>query len=120
MSGTHLGNGLTLHMTALAEQGVSAEVIDVACVKPLDLDTLEASVRKTGRCVIIHEAPRSCGVGAEIAASLYERALLELQAPIQRVTAPDIPPPLYRLEQLYIPNVEDILHACDTALLHHF
>lgn len=101
---------------ALAERGVSAEVVDVACVKPLDLDTLEASVRKTGRCVIIHEAPRSGGLGGEIAASLYERVLLDLQAPIQRVTAPDIPPPLYRLEQLYIPSVEDILHACDSAL----
>jgi pyruvate dehydrogenase E1 component beta subunit len=104
--------------TALAERGVSAEVIDVASIKPLDLDTMEASVRKTGRCVIVHEAPRSCGVGAEIAASLYERVLLELQAPIQRVTAPDIPPPLYRLEPLYMPNVEDILQACDNVL--HF
>ncbi len=100
----------------LERRGVSVEVIDVACLKPLDLDTLEASVRKTGRAVIIHEAPRSCGVGAEIAASLYERALLDLQAPIVRVTAPDIPPPLYRLEQLYIPAVEDILAACDSTL----
>ncbi|MBH2033155.1 MAG: alpha-ketoacid dehydrogenase subunit beta [Pseudomonadales bacterium] len=107
----------TLQAAAQLEQrGVSVEVIDVACLKPLDLDTLEASVRKTGRAVIIHEAPRSCGVGAEIAASLYERALLDLQAPILRVTAPDIPPPLYRLEQLYIPAVEDILAACDSTL----
>ena len=107
----------TLQAAAQLEQrGVSVEVIDVACLKPLDLDTLEASVRKTGRAVIIHEAPRSCGVGAEIAASLYERALLDLQAPIVRVTAPDIPPPLYRLEQLYIPAVEDILEACDSTL----
>jgi pyruvate dehydrogenase E1 component beta subunit len=113
--------GASVHETlqaasALAEKGVSAEVIDVACVKPLDLDTLEASVRKTGRCVIVHEAPRSGGLGGDIAASLYERVFLDLQAPIQRVTAPDIPPPLYRLEQLYIPSVEDILHACDSAL----
>lgn len=113
--------GASIHETLqtaerLAEQGVSAEVIDVACLKPLDLDTLEASVCKTGRCVIVHEASRSCAVGAEIAASLYERALLDLQAPIQRVTAPDIPPPLYRLEQLYIPGVEDILAACDSTL----
>nr|WP_298148071.1 alpha-ketoacid dehydrogenase subunit beta [uncultured Pseudomonas sp.] len=100
----------------LAERGVAVEVIDVACIKPLDLDTLEASVRKTGRCVIVHEAPKSCGVGAEIAASLYERALLDLQAPIQRVTAPDIPPPLYRLESLYIPSVADIVAACDAVL----
>ena len=107
----------TLQAAAQLEQrGVSVEVIDVACLKPLDLNTLEASVRKTGRAVIIHEAPRSCGVGAEIAASLYERALLDLQAPILRVTAPDIPPPLYRLEQLYIPAVEDILAACDSTL----
>ena len=107
----------TLQAAAQLEmRGVSVEVIDVACLKPLDLDTLEASVRKTGRAVIIHEAPRSCGVGAEIAASLYERALLDLQAPILRVTAPDIPPPLYRLEQLYIPAVEDILAACDSTL----
>jgi pyruvate dehydrogenase E1 component beta subunit len=104
--------------TQLAERGVSAEVIDVASIKPLDLDTMGASVRKTGRCVIVHEAPRSCGVGAEIAASLYERVFLQLQAPIQRVTAPDIPPPLYRLESLYMPGVEDILHACD-IVLHH-
>ncbi|SEP90309.1 pyruvate dehydrogenase E1 component beta subunit [Azotobacter beijerinckii] len=101
---------------ALAERGIDAEVIDVACLKPLDLDTLAASVRKTGRCVIVHEAPKSCAVGAEIAASLYERVLLDLQAPIQRVTAPDIPPPLYRLEQLYLPGVEDILAACETVL----
>ncbi|AOE87294.1 alpha-ketoacid dehydrogenase subunit beta [Pseudomonas sp. TCU-HL1] len=113
--------GASVHETLqaaarLEERGVSAEVIDVASIKPLDLDTLEASVRKTGRCVIVHEAPRSCGVGAEIAASLYERALLDLQAPIQRVTAPDIPPPLYRLEQLYIPSPEDILAACELVL----
>ncbi|BAN50469.1 alpha-ketoacid dehydrogenase subunit beta [Metapseudomonas resinovorans] len=113
--------GASVHETLqaarmLEERGVSAEVIDVASIKPLDLDTLEASVRKTGRCVIVHEAPRSCGVGAEIAASLYERALLDLQAPIQRVTAPDIPPPLYRLEQLYIPSPEDVLAACELVL----
>lgn len=113
--------GASIHETLqaaarLEERGVCAEVIDVASIKPLDLDTLEASVRKTGRCVIVHEAPRSCGVGAEIAASLYERALLDLQAPIQRVTAPDIPPPLYRLEQLYIPGPDDILAACELVL----
>ena len=66
--------------------------------------------------MIVHEAPKSCGVGAEIAASLYERALLDLQAPIQRVTAPDIPPPLYRLEGLYIPDAFDIVAACEAVL----
>ena len=100
----------------LEEHGVSVEVIDVACVSPIDMDTFEASVRKTGRCVIVHEAPRSCAVGAEIATSLYERLWLDLQAPIQRVTAPDIPPPLFRMEQHYLPQVADILQACDDAL----
>lgn len=113
--------GASVHETlqaaaVLAERGISAEVIDVASIKPLDLDTLEASVRKTGRCVIVHEAPKTCGVGAEIAASLYERALLDLHAPIQRVTAPDIPPPLYRLEPYYLPAAGDILAACDAVL----
>jgi 2-oxoisovalerate dehydrogenase E1 component beta subunit len=102
--------------TQLAERGVGCEVIDLASIKPLDLDTLEASVRKTGRLVIVHEAPRSGGVGAEIAASLYERLWLDLQAPILRVTAPDIPPPLYRQEALYLPSVADIVAACEQVL----
>ena len=113
--------GASVHETlqaaaALAERGIGAEVIDVACLKPLDLDTLEASVRKTGRCVIVQEAPKSGGLGAEIAASLYERVLLDLQAPIQRVAAPDIPPPLYRLEPYYLADVDDILAACEAVL----
>ncbi len=100
--------GASVHETQqaaerLAQRGIEAEVIDVACLKPLDLDTLEASVRKTGRCVIVHEAPKSGGLGGEIAASLYERVLFDLRAPIQRVAAADIPPPLYRLEALYMP-----------------
>lgn len=113
--------GASVHETQqaaerLAQRGIEAEVIDVACLKPLDLDTLEASVRKTGRCVIVHEAPKSGGLGGEIAASLYERVLFDLRAPIQQVAAADIPPPLYRLEALYMPAVEDILAACDTVL----
>ncbi|HHX6697915.1 TPA: alpha-ketoacid dehydrogenase subunit beta [Pseudomonas aeruginosa] len=113
--------GASVHETQqaaerLAQRDIEAEVIDVACLKPLDLDTLEASVRKTGRCVIVHEAPKSGGLGGEIAASLYERVLFDLRAPIQRVAAADIPPPLYRLEALYMPAVEDILAACDTVL----
>ncbi len=113
--------GASVHESLLAAaqleaRGISAEVIDVACIKPLDMETLVASVRKTGRCVIVHEAPKTCGVGAEIAASLYEGALLDLQAPIQRVAAPDIPPPLYRLEHLYIPSPEDIVAACEQVL----
>lgn len=100
----------------LAAKGVSAEVIDVACLKPLDMATLEASLRKTGRAVIVHEAPRSGGLAGEIATNLYERLFLDLKAPIQRVTAPDIAPPLYRLESLYLPACVDIVAACREVL----
>ena len=67
-------------------EGISAEVIDVATLKPLDFDTILESVAKTGRCVIVHEAPRTGGFGAEIAADLAEHGLLTLLAPVQRVT----------------------------------
>lgn len=100
----------------LAERGIAAEVIDLASIKPLDLDTLEASARKTGRVVVVQEAPVSGGIAAEICAALYERVWFELQAPIMRVCAPDIPPPLYRLEPLYMPEVGEILAACERVL----
>lgn len=100
----------------LASQGISAEVIDVASVSPLDSETLLASVQKTGRCVIIHEAPRSGGVGAEISAILAEKGLLALQAPIARVTGYDTVMPYYRLEQHYLPNTQDILESAQQTL----
>ncbi|PTU75806.1 alpha-ketoacid dehydrogenase subunit beta [Pseudomonas mangrovi] len=100
----------------LAERGIAAEVIDLASIKPLDLQTLEASARKTGRVVIVQEAPVSGGIAADICAALYERVWFELQAPIMRVCAPDIPPPLYRLEPLYMPEVGEILAACERVL----
>lgn len=100
----------------LATRGIAAEVIDLASVKPLDLQTLEASARKTGRVVIVQEAPVSGGIAADICAALYERVWFELQAPIMRVCAPDIPPPLYRLEPLYMPEVGEILAACERVL----
>jgi len=70
-----------------------------------------ASVEKTGRCVVVHEAARTCGVGAEIAAQLAEKGLLSLLAPLQRVTGYDTVMPLYRMEGYYMPNVERILSA---------
>ena len=79
---------------ALARARHRAEVIDVATLKPLDIDTILASVAKTGRCVIVHEAPRTGGFGAEIAARLAEHGLLTLLAPVQRVTGYDIVVPL--------------------------
>ena len=95
----------------LAQEGISAEVIDVATVSPIDFDTILASVEKTGRLVIVHEAPRNVGIGAEIAATIAERGLLFLHAPVERVTAPDTIVPLLRLEKAYMPNEKDIVEA---------
>lgn len=100
----------------LASDSVSAEVIDVATLSPLDFDTILASVEKTGRLVIVHEAPRNSGFGAEIAARIAEYGLLSLQAPIERVTAPDVIVPLLRLENLYIPSETQILEAAKRAV----
>jgi pyruvate dehydrogenase E1 component beta subunit len=101
---------------ALAAAGVSAEVIDVATLKPLDLPAILESVAKTGRCVIVHEAPRTMGCGAEIAAGLAEHGLMSLLAPVQRVTGYDVVMPLPRLEPQYLPSVDRILHAARKAL----
>lgn len=100
----------------LEAQGISAEVIDVATIKPLDMDSIIQSVEKTGRCVIIHEAPRTCGVGAEIAAQLAEKALTSLIAPVQRVTGYDTIVPLYKMEHLYLPSEQRILNAVHEAM----
>jgi 2-oxoisovalerate dehydrogenase E1 component beta subunit len=96
---------------ALEAQGIDVEVIDVATIKPLDMETILRSVEKTGRCVIVHEAPRTSGFGAEIAAEIAERALYSLQAPVKRVTAYDVVVPLARLEKQYIPSLERIVDA---------
>ena len=95
----------------LAKDGISAEVIDLATIAPIDRDTILESVAKTGRLVIVHEAARNCGVGAEIAAIVAEHGLYDLQAPIQRVTGYDTVMPLFRLEYDYIPSVARIMDA---------
>jgi 2-oxoisovalerate dehydrogenase E1 component beta subunit len=100
----------------LAEQGISAEVIDVATIKPLDIETILASVEKTGRCVIIHEAARTCGVGADISAQIAEQGLMFLHAPVQRVTGYDTIVPYARLEKFYIPNEKQILAAVTNVM----
>ena len=100
----------------LAGEGVTADVIDVATLKPLDMATILESVAKTGRCVIVHEAARSGGFGAEIAAGLVEHGLSSLLAPVQRVTGYDVVVPLARLEYQYLPSVERILAAARAAL----
>lgn len=113
--------GAMIHETlqaadALAEESVHADVIEVATLKPLDMTTILRSVEKTGRCVIVHEAPLSGGVGAEIAAQLGEHGLLHLLAPVQRVTGYDTIMPLYRLEEHYMPGPERIVQAARKTL----
>lgn len=101
---------------ALAGDGISAEVIDVATISPLDMDTIHESVEKTGRCVIVHEAARMCGVGAEIAANLADKGLYNLLAPVKRVTGYDSIMPLYKMEMKYMPSVKRILNAVNEVM----
>jgi 2-oxoisovalerate dehydrogenase E1 component beta subunit len=91
-------------------EGIDCEVLDLRSLQPLDLDTIVASVRKTGRAVVVHEAPRTCGFGAELVALVQERCFLSLEAPIQRVTGFDTPFP-YTLENEYLPRAPRILKA---------
>ncbi|AOY95881.1 alpha-ketoacid dehydrogenase subunit beta [Cupriavidus sp. USMAA2-4] len=100
----------------LEQEGISAAVIDVATLKPLDLDTILASVARTGRCVIVHEAPRTAGFGAEIAAGLADAGLYSLAAPVLRVTGYDTVVPLARQEALYMPSVARIVDAARRAM----
>jgi 2-oxoisovalerate dehydrogenase E1 component beta subunit len=108
--------GASLHETlqaaeALAQEGIDCEIIDVATIKPMDIDTILASVAHTGRCVIVHEGARTCGVGAEIAALLMEHAFTDLLAPVQRCTGYDTVMPYFQLEKQYIPSVFRIKNA---------
>ncbi|MBI1180443.1 MAG: alpha-ketoacid dehydrogenase subunit beta [Alphaproteobacteria bacterium] len=96
---------------ALAEEGIEAEVIDVATLKPLDEETILDSVGRTGRCVIVHEAALTAGFGGEIAARLAEKALLSLAAPVRRVAGFDTVMPLPRLEDAYLPGIDRIVAA---------
>jgi pyruvate dehydrogenase E1 component beta subunit len=96
----------------LASDGVEVEVIDLRTLKPLDMDTVLASVRKTSRAVVVHEAPRFCGYGAEVVAKIQEAAFDALDAPVIRVSTPDVPVPFSRpLEQAVIPQVSTIVDA---------
>ncbi len=99
----------------LAEDGVSAEVIDLRTLVPLDEATVVASVEKTGRALIVHEAARFCGFGAELGAILAEKAFYSLRAPVARVTGYDTPFP-YALEHEYLPSPERIAHAARDAM----
>jgi len=98
------------------EDGVEAEVIDLLTLSPLDTETFTSSVQKTGRAVVVHEAPRSFGPGAEIISRLVEKSFWHLEAPIQRVTGWDIIIPLFAYEQIYLPSVDRVVRAAREAL----
>ncbi|MFE7416075.1 alpha-ketoacid dehydrogenase subunit beta [Rhodococcus sp. NPDC057529] len=98
-----------------AEEGTSVEVIDLRSLSPLDMDTIEASVRKTGRLVVTHEAPVFLGIGAEIAARVSERCFYHLEAPVLRVGGFAIPYPPAKLEEHFLPDVDRMLDAVDKS-----
>jgi 2-oxoisovalerate dehydrogenase E1 component beta subunit len=100
----------------LADQGINAEVIDVATLSPFDPLQVLASVEKTGRCVVIHEAVRTGGFGAEIAATVAEMGMMSLLAPVKRVTAPDTVVPLAKLEHSFIPNSDSIVSTVNDLM----
>jgi len=114
---TVLAYGTMVHvaLAAAEEAGADAEVIDLRTLLPLDLDTIVASVKKTGRCVIAHEATRTCGYGAELAAQVQENCFYHLEAPIQRVTGFDTPYP-HALEWAYFPGPQRVADGIRRAL----
>jgi len=94
----------------------SIEIIDLLTLSPLDRKTIVDSVKKTGRCVVAHEAPKTCGFGAELAATIQEEALLSMKAPVMRVTGYDIPMPMAKLENYQIPDAERVAEAVEKAM----
>ena len=100
----------------LARADISAEVVDLRTLNPLDRDTLLASVVKTGRAVVVHEAPRTAGFGAEISAQIMEHALLQLEAPVQRVAGFDTIFPLAQNEKHYLPSRARIVAAVEKVM----
>jgi 2-oxoisovalerate dehydrogenase E1 component subunit beta len=101
---------------AASEDGVELEVLDLRCLVPLDVETLIGSARKTGRVVVVHEAPMTAGFGAEIVARVVEEAFEHLEAPVLRVTGYDIPYPPAKTEEFFLPSVERILLAVERTL----
>lgn len=93
------------------EHEIDVEVLDLLSVAPIDTDLISASIRKTGRAVVVHEAPRHCGVGAEVIARIVEHSLMYLEAPIKRVTGYDTLIPFFSNEKSYLPDVEKIVSA---------
>ncbi len=107
------GASVTLCLEALDSlpEDISAELIDLRTIYPIDEDTIAQSVEKTGRCVVVHEAPKTCGMGAEIATIIQEKCFLHLEAPVQRVAGFDTVMPYYKLELEYLPDAKRIAEA---------
>jgi pyruvate dehydrogenase E1 component beta subunit len=108
--------GSMLHRTLQAVEGFDAEVIDLMTLNPFDEETILNSVKKTGRVVIVHEAPKTCGFGAELSATITEEAILYLKSPIIRVTGYDVVIPLPKLEDYYLPSVVRIRKAIEDVM----
>ena len=101
---------------ALAEEGISAHVVDLRTLVPLDEAGLVEAVERTGRCVVLHEGPATAGFGAEVIALLQEQAFYSLEAPLKRVTAPDVPYPMPAIEHFYIPDADKVVRAVHEVL----
>jgi pyruvate dehydrogenase E1 component beta subunit len=108
--------GSMLEVVLRAAQGYDAEIVDLLTLSPFDRETLLASARKTGRVLIVHEAAKTCGLGAELAATIAEEAIMALRAPIRRVTGYDVVLPLPLLEDYNLPSTERIVAAIDELL----
>ncbi|HEY9793098.1 MAG TPA: alpha-ketoacid dehydrogenase subunit beta [Candidatus Obscuribacterales bacterium] len=119
---TLISYGATMRCTLEAaemleeEDGVKAEVVDLLTIAPMDTQTIIESVTKTGRVVIVHEAPRTCGIAAEVIARINEHALLYLEAPVKRVTGYDLPIPYFAREKAYLPDADKVLLAARETL----
>ena len=99
----------------IEKEGVSCEVIDLRSIAPLDMETIEKSVKKTGRCLVTHEAPKTCGFGSELSARIQEKCFLHLEAPVKRVTGYDTPFPLV-YEPFYVPGKLKVLDGLRETL----
>ncbi|HEY9717237.1 MAG TPA: alpha-ketoacid dehydrogenase subunit beta [Trichormus sp.] len=98
------------------EDGVHCDVVDLLTIAPLDTETVIESVKKTGRCVIVHEGPRTCGIAAELIARINEKVLLYLEAPVKRVTGYDTPIPYFARERAYLPDADKVYSAAKETL----
>ncbi len=98
------------------ERGAQARVVDLRSLHPLDVEAFTEAASRCGRALVVHEAPRTCGIGAEVSALIHERCILDLEAPVTRVTGYDVPFPQFANEDDYLPSVDRILAGAERAL----